>query len=270
VVSCATSVAGQPESRAAHAIYIHAVTCRGVFTGLREVSALFPRRRRRQQRLQLASGPGKTLQLGRASERSVEAAEINVLAARNNQLCAGYPATPSPPEAAQRAFSSTPVSLNVTPGQGAGVPGSDRALTSRRTEPQSAALPWRSPGPGRLTGARASGAHARAAGPDSDTGQRLRRHRSGHAVRLLRRDPRSASCPRGRGPVRHASTGPTAVREDPARGMCGRSQYRSALRKYSGQAAAAKPAASRPGRRDREGTLIIARRRRLYELGPLG
>jgi len=43
----------------------------------------------------------------------------------------------------------------------------------------------------------------RAAGPDSDTGQGLRRHRSDHAVRLLRHDPRSASWPGGRGPVRH-------------------------------------------------------------------
>jgi hypothetical protein len=58
--------------------------------------------------------------------------------------------------------------------------------------------------------------------------------------------------------------------EDPVGGMCGRSQYRSALHKYSGQTAAAKPTTSRPGRRHREGTLIIARRRRLYELGPLG
>jgi hypothetical protein len=87
----------------------------------------------------------------------------------------------------------------------------------------------------------------------------------------VRRDPRPAlplwRRPVGRITARSKMQRPSA---HPVGGMCGRSQYRSALHKYSGQAAAAKPAASRPGRRHREGTLIIARRRRLYELGPLG
>jgi hypothetical protein len=58
----------------------------------------------------------------------------------------------------------------------------------------------------------------------------------GPAARLMRRDPRSASPPGGHGPRgRHdgRSADTTAIKEDPVRGMCGRSFRPEAVHMYT-------------------------------------